>query len=177
MLASLVPAGTVQKLRNTPYTAYAHVAVGYQHNPWPQFPADIVLPVGINEERHIGAIVLHSRRHPDSVPKGGEVAGVYFNTPPLATLSDDDIRREALEAVKVAFGSLPEPTFVHLFRYERGLTIAGPGHYATLDSVHNDVPEGVYLAGDYFSQAGVEAAVYSGERAAMACMTRSGGVR
>jgi len=29
------------------------------------------------------------------------------------------------------------------------------------------LPAGVQLAGDYFSQAGVEAAIYSGERAAL----------
>ena len=56
---------------------------------------------------------------------------------------------------------------MHLFRYAKGLTIAKPGHYGRLDAVHNFLPAKVHLAGDYFSQAGVEAAVYSGERAAM----------
>ncbi len=151
----------------TPYTDYAHVAIGYDKNPWPHFPADVVMPVGVGETRNVGAIVLHSRRHPSSVPQGGEVAGVYFNTPPLAHMSDEDIKREAVEAATRAFGAAPEPKFVHLFRYDRGLTIAKPGHYGTLDSVHREMPRGVTLAGDYFSQAGVEAAVFSGELAAL----------
>ena len=81
-------------------------------------------------------------------------------------MSDEDIKREAVSQIHAAFGEAPKPTFVHLFRYTKGLTIAKPGHYGRLDSVHDILPEGVSLAGDYFSQAGVEAAVYSGERAA-----------
>lgn len=155
------------KLMDTPYTDYAHVAIGYDESPWPDYPNDIVLPVGVGETRNVGAILLHSRRNPSSVPKGGEVAGVYFNTPPLADMSDEDLKREALEIVERSFGSAnKEPTFVHLFRYDRGLTIAGPGHYGMLDSVQQEIPDGIFLAGDYFSQAGVEAAVFSGEQAA-----------
>lgn len=167
LLKDMISQPTAQKLLNTPYTDYAHVAIGYAKNPWPNFPADIVLPVGYGETRNVGAIVLHNRRNPGSVPPGGEVAGIYFNTPPLAQMSDEDIKREAVAAAIQAFGPAPEPTFVHLFRYDRGLTIAKPGHYRTLDSVHAEIPAGIYLAGDYFSQAGVEAAVFSGERAAL----------
>jgi protoporphyrinogen/coproporphyrinogen III oxidase len=165
LLKQFVSEETAQKLLKTPYTDYAHVAIGYEKSPWPDFPVDMVLPV--REVRNVGSIVLHSRRHPGSVPKGGEVAGVYFYTPPLANMSDEDIKREALETVERALGSAPPPSFVHLFRYNRGLTIARPGHYGTLDSVHKEIPKRVYLAGDYFSQAGVEAAVFSGERAAL----------
>jgi oxygen-dependent protoporphyrinogen oxidase len=166
LLKELIPDSAAQALLAAPYTDYAHVAVGFQRNPWPGAPADIVLPVGAGETRNVGAIVLHSRRQPGSVPRGGEVAGVYFNTPPLAQMTDDDVRREAVAAAMQAFGPAPEPTFVHLFRYDRGLTIARPGHYGSLDAVHASMPERVFLAGDYFSQAGVEAAVFSGERAA-----------
>lgn len=166
LMKDFISESTRHKLLQTPYTDYAHVAIGYAKSPWPDYPVDIVLPVGVGEVRNVGAIVLHSRRHPASVPPGGELVGVYFNTPPLATMSDDDIRREALEATHRAFGKAPDPAFVHLFRYDRGLTIAKPGHYATLDSVHKEMPKGVFLAGDYFSQAGVEAAVFSGEQAA-----------
>jgi protoporphyrinogen oxidase len=42
----------------------------------------------------------------------------------------------------------------------------GRGHYGTLHSLHAEMPRGIYLAGDYFAHAGVEAAVLSGERAA-----------
>lgn len=167
LLKDFIAEPTARKLDETPYTDYAHVAVGYKNNPWADSPVDIVMPVGEGETRNVGAIVLHSRRHPGSVPEGGEVAGVYFNTPPLAHMSDEDIKREAVEAARQAFGPAPEPSFVHLFRYDRGLTIARPGHYATLDSVHREMPPRIHLAGDYFSQAGVEAAVLSGERAGL----------
>jgi len=166
LLKDFISQTTAQKLRSTPYTEYAHVAIGYDKSPWPNFPADIVMPVGYGEERNVGAIVLHSRRHPGAVPPGAECVGVYFNTPPLAKMSDEDIKREAVEAAIHAFGPAPEPSFVHLFRYDNGLTIAKPGHYKTLDSVHVEMPKGIVLAGDYFSQAGVEAAVFSGEEAA-----------
>lgn len=166
LLKDFIPQSAHEKLVKTNYTDYAHVAIGYKKNPWPNFPADIVLPVGFREERNVGAIVLHNRRNPGSVPPGGEVAGIYFNTPPLAKMSDDDIKKEALEIALQAFGPAPEPDFIHLFRYDRGLTIATPGHYRTLDSVHADMPKAIVLAGDYFSQAGVEAAVFSGEDAA-----------
>lgn len=168
LLKDIISAETAGKLEATPYTNYAHVAIAYEKNPWPDYPVDIVLPVGAGETRNVGAIVLHSRRSPSSVPAGGEIAGVYFNTPPLPGMSDEDIKQEAQDIVARAFGKAPPPTFVHLFRYDRGLTIARPGHYGILDSVHAEMPAGVCLAGDYFSQAGVEAAVLSGERAANA---------
>ncbi|MCK9284324.1 MAG: FAD-dependent oxidoreductase [Rhodocyclaceae bacterium] len=167
LLKDFISQPTAQKLKSTPYTEYAHVAIGYDKNPWPNFPADIVMPVGYGEKRNVGAIVLHSRRHPGAVPPGAECVGVYFHTPPLANLSDEDVKREAVEIAIKAFGSAPEPSFVHLFRYDNGLTIAKPGHYKTLDSVHAEMPKGIVLAGDYFSQAGVEAAVFSGEEAAL----------
>jgi oxygen-dependent protoporphyrinogen oxidase len=152
---------------STPYTEYAHVAIAYKQNPWPDYPVDMVLPVGVGGVRNVGAMVLHGRRSPESVPEGGQAVGVYFNTPPLANMSDEDIVQEALKQVHAAFGEAPGPSFVQLFRYDNGLTIAGPGHYEQLDKVHQLLPENVSLAGDYFSQAGVEAAVYSGERAAI----------
>ena len=155
-----------ERLMSTPYTEYAHVAVAYEQDPWPEYPVDIVLPVGVDGVRDVGAMVLHGRRSPGSVPTGGQCVGVYFNTPPLAKMSDDDIKRVAIEQVHDAFGEAPKPSFIHLFRYDNGLTIAKPGHYERLDKVHELLPSNVVLAGDYFSQAGVEAAVFSGERAA-----------
>jgi oxygen-dependent protoporphyrinogen oxidase len=154
-------------LMETPYTEYAHVQIGYARNPWPNYPVDIVMPVGVGETRAIGAMVLLSRRHPGAVPSGGEAAGVYFNTPPLAHMSDEDIKRAAVEGAVRAFGPAPEPDFVHLFRFEKGLTIAKPGHYERLEAIYDRMPPRVCLAGDYFAQAGVEAAVFSGERAAL----------
>lgn len=167
LLEGFITADANDRLLSTPYTEYAHVAIAYEQDPWPDYPVDIVLPVGVDGVRDVGAMVLHGRRSPGSVPEGGQCVGVYFNTPPLANMSDDDIKRVAIEQVHDAFGEAPPPAFVHLFRYAKGLTIAKPGHYGRLDAVHNLLPAKVHLAGDYFSQAGVEAAVYSGERAAM----------
>jgi oxygen-dependent protoporphyrinogen oxidase len=164
LLQELIPAQAVHTLQECRYSEYAHVQVCYHQTPWPDFPVSMALPA--NNLRNWGACVLQSRRHPDAVPPGGEAVGVYFYTPPLATMTDDDIRREAVMAVTEVFGAAPEPDFIELFRYKRGLSIAGPGHYATLNSVHADMPGGIYLAGDYFVHAGVEAAVLSGERAA-----------
>ena len=155
------------RLMSTPYTEYAHVAIAYEENPWPDYPVDLVLPVGVGGVRNVGAMVLHGRRSPSSVPAGGQAVGVYFNTPPLAAMSDEDVEQEALQQVHAAFGDAPPPSFIQLFRYDNGLTIAKPGHYEQLDKVHALLPDNVCLAGDYFSQAGVEAAVYSGERAAL----------
>ena len=168
LLQGFITEDASNRLMSTPYTEYAHVAIAYKENPWPDYPVDMVLPVGVGGVRNIGAMVLHGRRSPNSVPEGGQAVGVYFNTPPLAKMSDEDIEQEALKQVHAAFGEAPEPNFVQLFRYDNGLTIAKPGHYERLDQVHELMPENVSLAGDYFSQAGVEAAVYSGERAAIA---------
>ncbi|MDX9786238.1 MAG: FAD-dependent oxidoreductase [Desulfobacterales bacterium] len=164
VLQDLIPAESIKKLRECRYSEYAHVQVCYEKNPWPDFPVDIALPA--NDLRNWGACVLGSRRNPGSVPKGGEAVGVYFYTPPLARMTDEDIKNEALMAVTEVFGAAPPPSFVELFHYKRGLSIAGPGHYGTLNSLHKEMPKGIALAGDYFAHAGVEAAVLSGERAA-----------
>ncbi|MEM6583684.1 MAG: FAD-dependent oxidoreductase [Pseudomonadota bacterium] len=167
LLQGYISEDASRRLMSTPYTEYAHVAVAYEQNPWPHYPVDMVLPVGVGGVRNVGAIVLHGRRSPASVPPGGQAVGVYFNTPPLANMSDAEAEQEALQQVHAAFGEAPAPSFVELFRYDSGLTIAKPGHYQRLDKVHALLPDSVCLAGDYFSQAGVEAAVYSGERAAL----------
>jgi oxygen-dependent protoporphyrinogen oxidase len=167
LLQGYIDDDATARLISTPYTEYAHVAIAYEKNPWPDYPVDLVLPVGVGGVRNVGAMVLHGRRSPASVPAGGQAVGVYFNTPPLAEMSDEDVEQEALQQVHAAFGEAPAPSFIQLFRYDNGLTIAKPGHYERLDKVHKLLPDNVCLAGDYFSQAGVEAAVYSGERAAL----------
>lgn len=164
LLTGLIPDESVQKLRDCPYSDYAHVQIAYKKNPWPNHKASIALPA--NVERDWGACVRMSSRQPSGVPEGGEVIGVYFYTPPLEHLSDDDIVKSAMDAVAEVYGSAPEPDFVELFHYRRGLSIAKPGHYANLDSLHGEMPAGIYLAGDYFAHAGIEAAIFSGELAA-----------
>ncbi len=164
LLTGLIPESSATKLRECLYSEYAHVQVCYEQNPWPGFPASVALPA--NMERDWGACVLLSQRHPSAVPPGGEAVGVYFYTPPLANMTDEEIVKSALEAVREVYPPAPEPSFVQLFHYERGLSIAHPGHYGTLDSLHAEMPEGICLAGDYFAHAGVEAAIFSGELAA-----------
>lgn len=164
LLQNILSSASLEKLRNCRYSEYAHVQLCYKKSPWPNFPASVALPA--TDLRNWGACVLLSRRHPNSVPPGGEAVGVYFYTPPLAKMTDEDIKREALSAVTEVFGAAPDPDFIELFHYKRGLSIAGPGHFATINSLHAEMPPGLALAGDYFAHAGVEAAVLSGERAA-----------
>ena len=164
LLSGLIPEASTTKLRDCLYSDYAHVQVCYKRSPWPKHRASLALPA--NMERDWGACVLQSKRHPKSVPAGGEAVGVYFYTPPLEHMSDDAIVKSALDAVLEVYGPAPEPDFVELFHYRRGLSIANPGHYARLDSLHAEMPPGIYLAGDYFAHAGVEAAIFSGELAA-----------
>jgi oxygen-dependent protoporphyrinogen oxidase len=164
LLDGIAPQAVVDKLHACRYSDYAHVQVCWNTSPWPAPEVSVVLPA--DPSSLWGAAVLQSRRHPDAVPEGGEAVGVYFYTPPLAAMTDDDIARAAVAAATEAYGPAPDPDFVRVFHYQRGLSIAGPGHYATMNSVHAEMPAGAYLAGDYFAHAGVEAAVCSGELAA-----------
>lgn len=168
LMKNFISEDSHNKLMDAPYTDYAHVQIGYEKNPWPDYPADIVMPVGYGEgPRSVGAMVLQSRRQKSAVPEGGELVGVYFTTPPLEHMTDEQIEQEALDYVHRTFGKTDiEPAFVKLFHYNKGLNIAKPGAYKALDNLRNELPDRVFLAGDYFSQAGVEAAVFSGERAA-----------
>lgn len=164
LLDGIAPGPVVDKLRACRYSDYAHVQVGWQQNPWPGRDVSVVLPA--DPDSVWGAAIRQSIRHPSGVPEGGEAVGVYFYTPPLAAMTDDDIGKAAVAAAVEAYGPAPDPDFVRVFHYQRGLSIAGPGHYATMNSVHSEMPAGTYLAGDYFAHAGVEAAVHSGELAA-----------
>lgn len=166
ILKPCVPDSAIKKLQDVPYGKYATVSIAYKKNPWPDFPADLVLPVGDN--LHINCLLLNSRRHPGSVPPGGELATVIFNVAGLSELTDDQIKQEALEAVSQVFGKAPDPLFVHLFCYERGVSIPGPGICGSLESIHDDLPRGIAIAGDYFASASVETAVSTGEAAAIA---------
>lgn len=173
LMKEILSADFIAQLDAAPYTDYAHVQVGYQQNPWSNPTADIVLPVGYGEPpRSVGAMVLQSRRQPSSVPAGGEMVGVYFTTPPLETMSDEEIKAEALRWIHKTYGNPGvEPTFVKLFHYNKGLNIAKPGAYQYLEQLRRQTPDGIQLAGDYFAQAGIEAAVFSGERAAHSLMS------
>lgn len=164
LLTGLVADEAAEALRECKYSDYAHVQLAYRKNPWPDHRPSVSLPA--NMERDWGACVRLSARQPTGVPEGGEVIGVYFYTPPLEHLSDDEIVASARAAVEEVYGSGPEPDFVELFHYRRGLSIADPGHYGRLEALHAQMPDGIFLAGDYFAHAGIEAAIFSGELAA-----------
>src|SRR5207244_11855682 len=83
----------------------------------------------------------------------------------LPDLTTDDLLIQARSAVDDHLGSA-EPSFSHVFRYEHGLTIPVPGHYARMVALRDMMPARVRLAGDYFAHAGIEAAVRAGQRAA-----------
>lgn len=164
LLEGLVPDEAITKLRSCQYSEYAQAQVCWRRSPYPGERISVALPAN-QPEAVWGAAVLQSHRHPGTVPPGGEAVGVYFYTPPLAYMTDEQIKQAAIDAATQAYGPAPEPDFVELFHYKRGLSIAGPGHYATINSVHRDMPQGIALAGDYFAHAGVEAAIVSGEQA------------
>ena len=166
LLKDFLPASPAKKLVSTRYGKYATVSIAYRTNPWPDFPADLVLPAG--KAININCFVLNSRRLPGCVPAGGELVTVYFTSTGLVPMTDEDIKREALEGVARVFGTAPEPAFVHLFFYEHGVSISSPGVYGMLDSVRGELPRGVQLAGEYFANNSVETAISSGERAAIA---------
>jgi len=155
LLQEIIPMASTTKLRGCRYSEYAHAQVCYTKNPWPDSLVSVVLLA--NHTRDWGAAVLLSHRQSSAVPRGGEAVGVYFYTPPLERMTDGDIEKAAVAAVAEAYGPAPAPDFVHVFHYSRGLSIAGPGHHATMKTLHAEMPEGVYLAGDYFAHAGVEA--------------------
>lgn len=162
-----MPASPVEKLVDLRYGKYATVSLAYKKNPWPDFPADMVLPAGC-EAISVNCLVLNSRRLPASVPEGGELVTVYFTSSFLEAMSDEDIEREAVAAANRAFGAAPDPDFIELFCYPKGISVAGPGIYARMDSVHAELPPGIRLAGDYFANNSVETAISSGERAGLA---------
>ena len=164
LLSGLIPDGAKTTLEDCPYSEYAHVQLCYEQNPWPNSAVSVALPA--TKLRSWGACVLQSRRHPNATPPGGEAVGVYFYTPPLGNMSDEEVKAEACKAAGEAFGPAPPPDHIELFRYRRGLSIAPPGHYRRMDDLHEQMPDGICLAGDYFAHAGVEAAILSGERAA-----------
>ena len=54
LLKEHVSEDAYHRLMSTHYTEYAHVAVGYDEDPWPDYPTDIVLPVGEGGVRNVG---------------------------------------------------------------------------------------------------------------------------
>lgn len=166
LMNGFLPESPSGKLVHLRYAKYATVSLAYKKNPWPDFPADMVLPAG--KAISVNCLVLNSRRQPDSVPNGGELVTVYFTSSNLETMDDDDIRRESIEVVNRVFGPAPDPDFVHMFVYPRGISVSSPGMYRIMDSVHGELPPGIQLAGDYFANNSVETAISSGERAGLA---------
>jgi len=57
----------IEGLREAPYAANVHVALGYEQDPWPDFPAGVVTPVGPGEHA-VGSISLQARKRARSSP-------------------------------------------------------------------------------------------------------------
>ncbi len=156
----------IDRLNATPYIEYAQATMAYDSNPWPELSHSMLVPVG-KGERAINALVVHSRRNPASIPPGAQSLGFYYNSQAVAAHTDEELLVFAKECRDRLLGSANQPPcFERVFRYPRGLTIPAPGHYRQLATVRHALPERIKLAGDYFAQAGVEAAVLSAEQAA-----------
>lgn len=64
---SFMPAAPSDKLVHLRYAKYATVSLAYKNNPWPDFPADMVLPAGT--QTNINCLILNSRRLPVRCPR------------------------------------------------------------------------------------------------------------
>jgi oxygen-dependent protoporphyrinogen oxidase len=164
--SGLVPAGPARAiLEQVPYAANVHVAFGFAEDPWPEFPTDIVVPVG-SGERAVTSVELLSRRSESLVPEGAQVVDVYIGDRAARRLTDAEAAAEAHDAVNRYLGAAPPPAFEHVFRRERAFPVPVPGGYSRMREALSATPSRVRLAGDYLSHAMIEAAIRSGERAA-----------
>lgn len=154
-------------LAGAPYSTMIHAAVAYNRDPWPDAPVDMVLPVGPGEHPVVG-IILHGRKSPNAVPPGAQLVDVYFNDRFSLAATDADARMGAVAAIDEMLGPAPSPSFIDLFRFERALALAPPGHYADMQRLRRSLPPRIQLAGDYLAHLGVETAVLTGQQAAEA---------
>lgn len=160
----VLPSSVVDGLRSVQAIALHHVAFLYRHGPWLSARHDLVVPVGAGEHSDIG-VLLGERRLPGSAPEGGQVVSVYLDGPHSARLSRDQAVEAARVVLRDVYGDAPEDAVeVHARPY--GLSTAAPGHYRRMEELLARLPADVRLAGDYFTQSGIEAAYVAGESAA-----------
>lgn len=73
--------------------------------------------------------------------------------------------RAAVGAANRAFGAAPNPDFIELYCYPKGISVDGPGTYARMDPAHAELPAGIRLAllaedpFEYIQTAGTEVLV------------------
>ena len=154
------------KLRSTPHQPNMRTSPLVTTEPRPNFPADIVMPVGYERSATSEPSCCTAGATPVRCRRVRSVMSVHFNH---AAAGENERRRHQARGRRggdPCLGPAPEPSTVHLFRYDNGLTIAKPGHYKTLDSVRIGNAQGHCPCRRLLSQAGVEAAVFSGEEAA-----------
>ncbi len=157
------PAGDL--LRDAPYSTMVHVTLSWRRDPLPDCPVDMALPVGPGAHPVVG-LILHGRKNPDAVPVGGQAIDAYLDEETSLHVDDEEAVRLAVEAARAMLGFDVGPDDAEVFRWERALAIAPPGHYARMQRLLALVPDRVALAGDYLVHLGVETAVVTGERAA-----------
>lgn len=152
-------------LDGAPYSTMVHVTAGWERDPWPDAPVDMALPIGPGRHPVVGIILL-GRKNPGAVPAGAQAVDAYLDETASRTSDDATARDLALRAITEMLGPSSPPSFVEVFRYERALALAPPGHYRRMQRLRSLVPPRVALAGDYLAHLGVETAVVTGEAAA-----------
>lgn len=165
LLAGAVPEEADRLLREAPYSTMAHVSLAWRRDPLPDCPVDMALPVGPGAHPVVG-LILHGRKNPGGVPEGGQAIDAYLDEETSLHVDDDEAVALATEAARVMLGVEVVPDHAEVFRFERALALAPPGHYARMQRLQSLVPERLALAGDFLVHLGVETAVVTGERAA-----------
>jgi oxygen-dependent protoporphyrinogen oxidase len=147
----------------TPIRAH-HVLLGYQNDPWPHAPVDLVVRAGRGLHHDYGAL-LNGRRAPGSVPPGAQSVSVYLDAAQTAGLDETQIVAKAVESADQAFG--PATPDLHVdFAMDVALIAPTPGHYGRMLAARDRMPARLRLAGDYLTHSGIDGALRSGENAA-----------
>lgn len=154
----------LEALRGVQAIATHHVAFVFRSKTFADAAADLVVPIGAGPHSDIG-VLLGGHRRPGSAPGGGQVVSVYFDGPRSADLTEQSLVPAALDVLRQVHGDVPPDATVTYHR-DYGLSTAAPGHYRRMQALLDDQPVDVRLAGDYFTQSGIESAYVSGERAA-----------
>jgi protoporphyrinogen/coproporphyrinogen III oxidase len=142
----------------------SHVLFGYLADPWPDTTHDLVVRAGAGPHHDYG-VLLNSRRHPGSVPEGGQTVSVYLDHHQVPADDETAIVARAREAVEQALGPA-EPDFHRVFSAAVSLVAPVPGHYRAMRAARDAMPARIRLAGDFLTHSGIEGALISGERAA-----------
>lgn len=175
LLGPALPGFARESLAASPHACSVHVALAFDRDPWPDAPLGVAVPVGPGRDGSIACVSRQSRKAPGLVPHGAELVDVFLTGEASRTLDDEAARRMARRGVARLLGEFrQEPMFEHVYRREAGLALPCPGHYRAVRAVLESLPPRVRLAGDYLTHSGVEAAIVSGEMAAVSLASAGG---